>query len=189
MSPLLAGFCIGLGCIANLINGGVVGAVLFTFGLITVVHYKYKLYTGTAGFVQSKDDILQLGLILIFNILGCFLLSTLAWYAIPADKLSSVFAIISNRVSMDSLSAFLLSMLCGFIMTTAVQFAREGKFLPLLFGVPIFILSGYLHSIADAFYISLALLYGYPITVTLLVYYLMIVLGNFVGCNLYRAAN
>ena len=42
-------------------------------------------------------------------------------------------------------------------MTTVVKFARQKKFIPLLIGVPLFILSGFWHSIADAFYYSVAL--------------------------------
>ena len=44
LSSILAGLCISIGCIVNLmVGGGPLGAVLFTFGLITVVHYKYAL--------------------------------------------------------------------------------------------------------------------------------------------------
>jgi formate/nitrite transporter FocA (FNT family) len=68
-------------------------------------------------------------------------------------------------------------------MTTAVQFGREGKFLPLLFGVPVFILCGFTHSIADAFYF---LAVPELISTDLLGIYIAEVLGNFVGCNLYR---
>ena len=48
-SAIIAGICISIGCVVNLRVGGVAGAVLFAFGLLAVVHYKLKLYTGTAG--------------------------------------------------------------------------------------------------------------------------------------------
>ena len=70
-------------------------------------------------------------------------------------------------------------------MTTAVEFARKGKMLPLLLGVPVFILCGFAHSIADAFYFLVS-----PseqlLQVDVLAVYVCEVLGNFVGCNLYR---
>jgi formate/nitrite transporter FocA (FNT family) len=70
-------------------------------------------------------------------------------------------------------------------MTTAVEFARKGKMLPLVLGVPVFILCGFAHSIADAFYFLVSpaeqVLNG-----SVLAVYLSEVLGNFVGCNLYR---
>ena len=36
-SAILAGICISIGCVVNLRVGGVAGAVLFAFGLTTVV--------------------------------------------------------------------------------------------------------------------------------------------------------
>jgi formate/nitrite transporter FocA (FNT family) len=66
-----------------------------------------------------------------------------------------------------------------------VEFARKGKMLPLLLGVPVFILCGFAHSIADAFYFLVS-----PTSQLLqpmvLAIYVSEVLGNFVGCNLYR---
>ena len=53
---ILAGVCISIGCVVNLRVGGVAGAVLFAFGLTTVVYYGLKLYTGTAGFIRRKGD-------------------------------------------------------------------------------------------------------------------------------------
>ena len=85
------------------------------------------------------------------------------------------------------LACLLLAIGCGFIMTTAVEFARKGKMLPLLLGVPVFILCGFAHSIADAFYFLVSpqeQLLQWPV----LVVYVSEVLGNFVGCNLYRWA-
>ena len=53
---ILAGICISIGCVVNLRVGGVAGAVLFAFGLTTVVYYGMKLYTGTAGFIRRQGD-------------------------------------------------------------------------------------------------------------------------------------
>ena len=52
---ILAGLCISIGCTVNMKVGGVAGAVLFAFGLTTVVYYGLKLYTGTAGFPSLKS--------------------------------------------------------------------------------------------------------------------------------------
>ena len=65
---ILAGICISIGCVVNLRVGGVAGAVLFAFGLTTVVYYGLKLYTGTAGFIRLKGDWVMLGLVLLGNI-------------------------------------------------------------------------------------------------------------------------
>ena len=52
-SAIFAGICISVGGIVNLTVGGIAGAVLFAFGLLTVVSYSLKLYTGTAGFISN----------------------------------------------------------------------------------------------------------------------------------------
>ena len=181
-SAIIAGICISIGCVVNLRVGGFAGAVLFAFGLLAVVHYKLKLYTGTAGFIRSHGDWSMLGTVLLGNIMGCALTALACSYAQP-DILPPDLAIVQSRLAKGPFACFLLAIGCGFIMTTAVQFGREGKFLPLLFGVPVFILCGFAHSVADAFYF-LAVPEQYCID--LLIVYLAEVLGNFVGCNLYR---
>ena len=72
-SAIIAGICISIGCVVNLRVGGVAGAVLFAFGLLAVVHYKLKLYTGTAGFIRAKGDWTMITVVLLGNIIGCAL--------------------------------------------------------------------------------------------------------------------
>ena len=181
-SAIIAGICISIGCVVNLRVGGVAGAVLFAFGLLAVVHYKLKLYTGTAGFIRARGDWTMITVVLLGNIIGCALTALAYTYAQP-DILPPDLAIVQSRLAKGPFACFLLAIGCGFIMTTAVQFGREGRFLPLLFGVPVFILCGFAHSVADTFYF-LAVPEMYSLD--LLIVYIAEVLGNFVGCNLYR---
>jgi formate/nitrite transporter FocA (FNT family) len=161
-----------------------VGAVLFAFGLTTVVYYGLKLYTGTAGFIRMKGDWLMLCVVLLGNIIGCLLTAWMIAYAQP-DCVEPASKILAGRLAKGPLACFLLAIGCGFIMTTAVEFARKGKMLTLLLGVPVFILCGFAHSIADAFYFLVS-----PseqvLQASVLIVYVSEVLGNFVGCNLYR---
>ncbi len=185
-SSILAGIAISCGCTVFLKTGGIIGAVLFSFGLLTVVHYKLKLYTGTAGFIDIAREIPFLLLVLLGNIIGCLLTAASIKYALP-DLSVTAQTLLTKRLEYDFLASMLLGIGCGFIMTTSVEFARKGMFLPLLFGVPLFIMCGFLHSIADAFYYlmcPLAFLSDNLGSVLLL--YISIVLGNFIGCNLYR---
>ena len=72
-------------------------------------------------------------------------------------------------------------------MTTAVTFARKGNILPTLFGVPLFIVCGFPHCVADAFYyLTVPTDFLFAHTGEILCFYLAIVLGNFIGCNFYR---
>lgn len=184
-SAILAGICIGIAGFGYLALGGVTGAVLFAFGLIAVVCYKLKLYTGTAGFIE-KGQVGELLLILLGNIVGCLCVSLLARVS-PMELESQAQMILSARLATGPLKAGLLAIGCGFLMTTAVTFGRRGQWLPLLFAVPMFILCGFPHCIADAFYYLTAPV-GFVMDnfVKVQFLYAFIVLGNFVGCNLYR---
>jgi len=181
---VLAGICISIGCVVNLRVGGMAGAVLFAFGLTTVVYYGLKLYTGTAGFIRRQGDWAMLCMVLAGNIIGCLITAWLIGYAQP-DCIEPAAKILEGRLAKGPLACFLLAIGCGFIMTTAVEFARKGKMLPLLLGVPVFILCGFAHSIADAFYFLVSPS-AQLLQTEVLIVYLAEVLGNFVGCNLYR---
>ena len=61
-------------------------------------------------------------------------------------------------------------------------YKNKGSILPILFGVPLFIVCGFYHSIADVTYIVAA----WKWSPALLWYYPLIVLGNYVGCNIRR---
>ena len=191
-SALMAGMTIGVAGFGYLasgvqseVYGTVVGAILFSFGLLTVLGYKMALYTGTAGFIK-KNEVGNLLIILLSNILGCLILALLSRLSImdlqaPAQK------VLQLRMTTGAWRCGLLAIGCGFIMTTTVAFARKGNIAPLLLGVPLFIVCGFPHCVADAF-IFLAAPFDFLAANVwkVLPLYICIVLGNFVGCNLYR---
>lgn len=184
-SSFLAGVCIGIAGFGYLAEKNIVGAVLFAFGLLTVVHYALKLYTGTAGFIR-KGEVGSLFLILFGNILGCLAVALIARCS-PMPLQQTAQGILEARLSTGPLRGGALAIGCGFIMTTAVTFARQGKNLPLLFGVPLFIVCGFPHCVADAFYyLCVPLDFWAAHLPEILLFYLSIVIGNFIGCNLYR---
>lgn len=181
----MSGVFVGIAGFGYLATRDIVGSVLFAFALLGVVHYKLKLYTGSAGFVVPRE-LGQLALILGGNILGCLAVALLARAsAMPLTDAAENF--LSARLALGPLRGGLLAIGCGFIMTTAVTFARKGSFFPLLFGVPLFIVCGFPHCVADAFYYLAAPLAFWQANLgSILLFYLAIVLGNFVGCNFYR---
>ncbi|MBP5724538.1 MAG: formate/nitrite transporter family protein [Bacteroidales bacterium] len=185
-SSILAGICIGIAGFGYLAEKSIIGAVLFAFGLLTVVHYKLKLYTGTAGFIV-KGEVGTLFLILLGNLVGCFIVSLIARCS-PMPLQETAQKLLEGRLATGPLKGGILAVGCGFIMTTAVTFARKDKNLPLLFGVPLFIMCGFPHCVADAFYyMAVPVPFLAEHWLEVLVFYVSIVAGNFVGCNLYRA--
>lgn len=184
-SSILAGICIGIAGFGYLAEKSIIGAVLFAFGLLTVVNYTLKLYTGTAGFIK-KGEVGQLFLILGGNLIGCLLVALMVRCS-PMPLQETAQKILEGRLANGPLYGGILSIGCGFIMTTAVTFARQGKYLPLLFGVPLFITCGFPHCVADAFYyMCVPVDFLSANCISILVFYICIVVGNFVGCNLYR---
>ena len=123
-SSVISGICIGIAGIGFLATRDIVGSVLFAFALLTVVAYKLKLYTGTAGFIK-KGELPFLMLIFAGNVSGCFLMSLLARLS-PLPLQESAQSILEGRLAMGPLQGGLLSIACGFIMTTSVTLpARE----------------------------------------------------------------
>lgn len=187
----------------SVLGGSVIGAILFSFGLITIVHYKLFIFTGTAGFIESEEEIGPLFYILLGNIVGCFIGACLLYFC---DGNKSQIEFIENAIQTRTIGGSfydvaritLKSLMCGIIMTISVKFAREGLkkgvayFLPLLLGVPIFLMSGFFHSIVDAFYISYGVINSSPIfntfdgIMTVVTSWFFVVLGNFIGCNIPR---
>lgn len=191
-SSIFAGIAIGtagFGFLASGVQaeayGSLVGAVLFCFGLLTVVGYKLKLYTGTAGFIK-KNEVGELYLILLGNIIGCLCVALLSRVS-PLGIQEAAQNILELRLKTGALRCGLLGIGCGFIMTTAVQFARQKQYMPLLFGVPLFIVCGFTHCVADAFYyLCVPVAFWKAHALEILTVYICIVLGNLIGCNLYR---
>ena len=188
-SSLFAGVLIaiaGWGFLAN----SVLGMFLFCVGLIAVVKYQTRLYTGTAGFLSSWRDLPSLLLILLGNIAGCLAVASVALVS-PLPLGEAAIKVISSRLAVGWWGTGLLAIGCGLLMSLAVDFARKNRdfsdWLPLLFAVPAFILCGFPHCVADAFYCCVYLFSASDIPwLSLAAYYGAIVLGNFVGCNIYR---
>lgn len=190
-SSIFAGIFIGtagFGFLASGLQGqygSLAGAVIFSLGLLAVVGYKLKLYTGTAGFIR-KNEIGTLFLILLGNILGCLLLALLARVS-PMNIQGAAQNILELRLKTGALNCGLLGIGCGLLMTTAVTFARQKHYLPLLFAVPLFIICGFTHCVADAFYyLCVPVDFMKAHALEILGVYGCIVLGNLIGCNLYR---
>lgn len=189
LQSVFAGILIGLGGFAYLSNP-VIGTFLFAFGLAAVVLYKLPLYTGTVGFIdlRSVNEYIKLWIILLGNILGAMMASTIAICGSEVIQESAT-RIIENRVSIGFLRCFMLAIGCGVVMSAAVEAAKSGntftRWIPLLFGIPLFISCGMVHSIADLFYFFVA---DVDVTVSLpyVLCWAFAVLGNALGCNMYR---
>lgn len=176
---LFAGLLIGLGAYGFLALGGIPGAVIFAFGLVGVVLSGTLLYTGKAGVMT---DVGALAKIWLFNVLGCILIGLLV-LSIGGEPMERAQTVVAGRLAQGPWRSFLRAVGCGLIIDISVWLYRSSKSLvPVLFGVPLFIVCGFYHSIADVVYLVGARTWSSAI----LWYYPVIVIGNYVGCNVRR---
>ena len=176
---LFAGLLIGLGAYGFLALGGIPGAVIFAFGLVGVVLSGTLLYTGKAGVMT---DIGALAKIWLFNVLGCILIGLLVLSS-GGEPMERAQTVVAGRLAQGPWRSFLRAVGCGLIIDISVWLYRSSKSLvPVLFGVPLFIVCGFYHSIADVVY----LVGAWTWSPAILWYYPVIVIGNYVGCNVRR---
>lgn len=174
---VLAGVLIALAGILYLRNENmIVGALLFSIGLISVVVLDAKLYTGVIGYCKSLRSFADAALILILNIFSAFLVG--ACYRISHGSSE-----IMDTIMMKSpLTLFLDSMGCGCCIYLSVEaYKRTTSMFPLVLGVMAFILTGFTHCIALSFYIGASepkLIY--------FSYLVICILGNSLGSLLIR---
>ncbi len=185
---IMAGVMIGIGGIIYLAaENRVIGSLLFSFGLFTIIRYGFALYTGKVGYIPEKNFryILEVAVTLAGNICGTALAAGMALSTKIGDTIHAGARSTMNSKLDDSVqSCFILGIFCGLLMYLAVQNARNcretGADTSLVFGtvipVMIFILSGFNHSVADCFYYFAS----YP-TVKGTLYLGTVVLGNAVG--------
>jgi formate/nitrite transporter FocA (FNT family) len=181
---IFAGLLIGTGGLVYLRVGGVAGAVLFAFGLLCVVMCGAQLFTGKSGFLPYKDFPKLIAMIAL-NAVGCAIAAFIASYCSSDALVANLQTIIDARLTASWHKVVVTSVGTGMIMTLAVYGARQKHYLPLLFGVPVFILCGLPHCVADAFYYAVALFYD-CFEWELLIAWGWAIAGNYIGCNLPR---
>ena len=163
-----------------------VGAVLFTVALLSICLMDLYLYTGKIGFVTesfSKKTVAELSFGLFGNFLGATLTGLIMRYARPT-LIEKAAQSCTAKLSEGILRAFVLGCFCGMLMYAAVKIYREkGSVWGIVFCIPVFILSGFEHSIADMFYFAIAGM----INAEYVGFIVAVVFGNSIGAVLLAA--
>ena len=172
---ILAGILIGLGVLINSQSEyPALGALLFSFGLLTIIQMQFYLYTGKIGFFTELHEWKFLITVLIFNCIG--VAATIGLYALGNQNFVSIIsAAAAIKFSKTIITLFINACFCGAL----IHFAVKNKVTILtIFAVMIFILIGAEHCIADFPY----LLFNFsPIS---LLKFISIVIGNSLGAIL-----
>lgn len=154
-----AGVLIGIGGCANLYSPiKLLGAALFSIGLIAVIIENCSLYTGKIGFIRRKSELLVLSEMLLGNIIGAFLIGQL---------LSPLLFQKANEIMIQKLSSswilwFIKSIMCGILIYLAVDmFNKYKSLLVIVLPVFVFVMCGFEHCIANVFYLSVSKIVGF----------------------------
>ncbi len=155
LKAVYAGFMIGIGGMIYLsVENKIIGALLFSFGLLTIVVQGFYLYTGKIGFVTKIKELMYIGIIILGNYVGTLLAAGIARAAslgVDSTKLAQV------KLGKGPGQVFLLSVFCGVLMYLAIDsYQKANHFLFVIAPVMIFILCGFEHSVANMFYFHLA---------------------------------
>ena len=117
----------------------------------------YALFTGKVGYIpeaHGKAEWQLLLLCLLGNLIGTFICGAAVRYAIPSIG-ETALAICTAKLEQAALSTLIRGVFCGLLMYLAVSIFRDSKTpMGILFCIPVFILSGFEHSIADMFYFA-----------------------------------
>ena len=178
---ILAGLLISLAGIVYLnCPDKIVGSLLFSLGLISVILLEANLFTGKIGYVNSKRSILDSLLILVFNLVAATIVGLI--YRCGSDAAA---LIAGSKLSIFSEAWWLTglkSIGCGAAIYLAVEGYKKSKSLiPVILGVMTFILAGWNHCIADCFYMAAG-----SFSVLAIPYLLVVIVGNSIGSLLIR---
>lgn len=180
IKSVYAGFMIGIGGIVYLsIENKIIGSLLFSFGLLTIVTQGFYLYTGKVGFIQQMKEVLDMLVIIAGNFIGTFIAACMANLA---HLNLNTTELVNRKLENGIVNSFLLSMFCGVMMYLAIDNYRRTKNIVFIIApVMIFILSGFEHSIANMFYFHLAGAYQ----IKAFAYLAVMLAGNGLGAKIF----
>lgn len=179
---IAVGGTIYLSCIAK--GWTPFGAVLFAAGLYTICVYGFNLYTGKVGYIACHfKDVNYIGLvilILVFNLITTYLLGIVCAYAFPAI-VEPARKIYEAKLAAPLLRLLITGIFCGLLMFLAVDTWKKGSPFGCFIYIPVFIISGFDHSIANSFYNGVANGFADAFTMQNALVVITVVIGNAIG--------
>lgn len=172
---LLAGILIGFAAIISCcVENTILAALFFSIGLLYIRISKLYLYTGQIQNIKNNSTSgLELFQGLCFNVIGVTFAFSLMFFLNFPTAADKYFAITALKWSHPWYHYIASGMCCGALMTIATK--KESPLWLSILCVMAFILAGFNHSIADWFYI-----FGEQ-GLTKYLYWLLVVIGNFLG--------
>ena len=164
LKSIIAGLAIGLGGWAYLMAPSpIIGAVLFSCGLLTVRIYGLHLFTGKIQYmVTDENPWYYYPLILLGNFIGAALIAAISYSQIHDAAATIAMA----KSAQPFFTAFIKGVGCGMLMSFATN--KDTPLWTTVLGVATFILAGMNHCIADFYYMSAGLTFTYTLLATII---------------------
>ena len=166
---LISGIFISIGAYANIILGGIIGAIFFSFGLLSIIKFRTPLFTGMVCNLKNyTDKNVSLCNVLLLNLFAAAICGILA-------NLNGIESQIDIALKLDKgfYNVLIDAIICGICVGGAVT--GRNSLLTIL-AVSLFVACGGDHCIANMFYFSFI---GFP-GASIFVLFISI-LGNMIG--------
>ena len=189
-----SGIMIGVGGTAFLLAcnlfetwGKLIGSVMFSLGILCIVMFEMKLFTGLISDIPEMGvkNLWKLPVCFLGNMLGVLFAATLVYFSPLADKvIPQAQDLISVKINAEywAINALCSGILCGFLITLsigAVKYAPKkgmSTTVGVMFPTIVFAFCGFDHSVANTLYI-----FFLGFSWRAVAYLLMCVLGNILG--------
>ena len=162
LKKIASGICAGIlisigGSVYLACDNKYIGAVLFTVALLCICLKGYSLYTGRIGFIVETHDKEYFGG-LTLGLLGNAIGTAGCGYAIrlALPKLGEAAqTLCTGKLDQSFAQTLIRGIFCGVLMYLAVSdYKEKNNVIGVIFCIPVFILAGFEHSIADLFYFA-----------------------------------
>lgn len=192
---IYAGIFIGIGTMVYMAQPGLTGAVLFAIGLMAVVKHKCLLFTGKVGYYYDTKSYTYYAKMLMLNALGIIATVFALYSGLHSTGMMLTAETIVNTRILNANTVLLPAIGCGMLMSFAVSGFRKPEtasqgivpYLNILFAVPVFILCGFPHCVADLGYYTVFMMthtFSWKVLILLIVIWCNTVLGNIFGCRI-----
>ncbi len=167
--------------------GRLIGSTLFSLGILAIVMFEMKLFTGLISDIpeMGAKNLWKLPICFLFNMLGVLFTAALVGFSSLAEVVvPQAQSMMSGKLNAElwGLKALCSSILCGFLITLsigAVNYApRKGlsTTVGVMFPIVVFAFCGFDHSVANTLYI-----YFLGFSWEAVLYLLVCVAGNILG--------
>ncbi len=165
-----SGVMIGIGGTAFLLSlnlfgawGKLIGSMLFSLGILAIVMFEMKLFTGLISDIpeMGAKNLWKLPVCFLWNMIGVLFTALLVFYSPLADSVvpqAQAMMSVKLHAELWGLKALSSSILCGFLITLsigAVNYAPRKKLsttVGVMFPIVVFAFCGFDHSVANTLY-------------------------------------